>query len=244
MNLLNEYFDLKNMLVSLNENKMFKLVKRVRSINLINISDLTISMTYASPTIEAIAAGKKGFYVDVGCCHPIMYNNTCLLHKKGWSGINIDLNKTSIDLFKIMRPNDYNICAAMSDINEERDLFFDHYFSPVNTLSESVYNSADKNISFKKFNKKKILTTTFDDIVKNISISFSIDFLNIDCEGFDYLVLKGFNIKKYNPKLICIETHDVNGNPVKMYNEITNFLKNVNYSFLKRCGPSSFFQFN
>ena len=187
---------------------------------------------------------KKGFYVDVGCFHPIMYNNTCLLHKKGWSGINIDLNKTSIDLFKIMRPNDYNICAAMSDINEERDLFFDHYFSPVNTLSESVYNSADKNISFKKFNKKKILTTTFDDIVKNISISFSIDFLNIDCEGFDYLVLKGFNIKKYNPKLICIETHDVNGNPVKMYNEITNFLKNVNYSFLKRCGPSSFFQFN
>tara|TARA_Y100001970_G_C14214161_1_gene848669 strand:- start:463 stop:2304 length:1842 start_codon:yes stop_codon:yes gene_type:complete len=65
VNLLNEYFDLKNMLVSLNENKMFKLVKRVRSINLINISDLTISMTYASPTIEAIAAGKKGFYVDL-----------------------------------------------------------------------------------------------------------------------------------------------------------------------------------
>ena len=34
---------------------------------------------------------KKGVYIDVGCNHPIKYNNTYLLHKRGWSGINIDL---------------------------------------------------------------------------------------------------------------------------------------------------------
>ena len=31
---------------------------------------------------------KKGFYVDVGCYHPIHRNNTFLLYKTGWSGIN------------------------------------------------------------------------------------------------------------------------------------------------------------
>ena len=39
---------------------------------------------------------EKGVYLDVGCNHPIKFNNTYLLHKKGWSGINIDLDKKSI----------------------------------------------------------------------------------------------------------------------------------------------------
>ena len=35
----------------------------------------------------------KGFYVDVGCQHPISNNNTYLLYKRGWHGLNIDLDK-------------------------------------------------------------------------------------------------------------------------------------------------------
>ena len=44
---------------------------------------------------------KKGFYIDIGCFHPIMFSNTCLLFNKGWNGINVDLNPTSIDMFNI-----------------------------------------------------------------------------------------------------------------------------------------------
>ena len=50
-----------------------------------------------------------GKYVDIGCYHPIKYSNTALLYKKGWTGINIDLNKTSIDLFNFTRLRDKNI---------------------------------------------------------------------------------------------------------------------------------------
>ena len=38
---------------------------------------------------------KIGFYVDVGCYHPLQLSNTYLLYKRGWSGINIDLDKNS-----------------------------------------------------------------------------------------------------------------------------------------------------
>ena len=58
---------------------------------------------------------KKGFYVDIGCYHPIDGNNTYLLYKKGWEGINIDLNKTSIDLFNRARKNDNNLNVAISN---------------------------------------------------------------------------------------------------------------------------------
>ena len=47
---------------------------------------------------------EKGYYVDVGCYHPIHRNNTYLLHKKNWNGINIDTSEFSIDLFDFMRP--------------------------------------------------------------------------------------------------------------------------------------------
>ena len=58
---------------------------------------------------------KNGFYVDVGCYHPIDGNNTYLLSKKGWSGINIDLNAISINLFDRTRKNDSNLNIAISN---------------------------------------------------------------------------------------------------------------------------------
>ena len=68
----------------------------------------------------------KGFYVDVGCGHPVKNNNTYLLNKKGWYGINIDLDKENINLFDIYRPSDENISTAISDKVGEEDLFFYH----------------------------------------------------------------------------------------------------------------------
>ena len=44
---------------------------------------------------------KQGFYLDIGCGHPIKNNNTYLLNKKGWRGINIDLDEENIDLFNV-----------------------------------------------------------------------------------------------------------------------------------------------
>ena len=57
----------------------------------------------------------SGIYLDIGCFHPYMYSNTCLLFNNGWKGINIDINPTSIDLFKIARPNDVNLCTTIDE---------------------------------------------------------------------------------------------------------------------------------
>ena len=67
-------------------------------------------------SIDEFFRGKKnGVYFDVGCFHPLMYSNTCLLFKNGWNGINIDINPTSIDLFNIIRPNDLNLCTTINE---------------------------------------------------------------------------------------------------------------------------------
>ena len=79
---------------------------------------------------------KKGIYIDIGCNHPIKYNNTFLLFKRGWNGINIDLDKKSIKEFNIFRPNDLNIEAAISDKEEKKNIYFYHERSSINTLSK------------------------------------------------------------------------------------------------------------
>ena len=187
---------------------------------------------------------SKGFYVDIGSFHPIMYNNTCCLFNAGWSGINIDLNQTAIDMFNIIRPNDYNICAAISDKVEEKDIYFDDHFSPVNTIMKSFYDTSNKNISFRNLEKKKILTKKFNEVIKNIPNLPKINFLNIDCEGYDYPVLNGFNLQLHNPELICIETHKVNKSEASDYQNILKLLLHHNYTMFQRCGTSSIFRKN
>ena len=74
--------------------------------------------------IKIFENNYKGTYVDLGCFHPTRSNNTFKLYKKGWKGINIDLNPFTIDLFNFARPDDINICAAISNKETKKKLYF------------------------------------------------------------------------------------------------------------------------
>ena len=87
---------------------------------------------------------EEGIYLDIGCFHPVMYSNTNLLYQKGWSGINIDLNQTTIDLFNIARSKDINLCRVIGDEEKMVKVYFDGHFSPVNTIEERFYNELNK----------------------------------------------------------------------------------------------------
>ena len=109
---------------------------------------------------------KNGMYLDVGCFHPIRQNNTYLLHKQGWNGMNIDLNPLSVDLFKVARPKDINICSAVSDKKSTQILYFDHSLSSLNTLSKKHLFFLKKAFGLNKFKKRKIKTNTLTNLLK------------------------------------------------------------------------------
>ena len=141
---------------------------------------------------------KKGIYIDVGCHHPLINNNTYILYKSGWKGINIDLDFNSIDMFNYFRPKDDNVMTALSNTKGQTDLYFFHNRAPKNTISKSRGKGA-KLI-------KKIEINTLDNIIRNSKFKINdIDFLSIDVEGNELNVLKGLNFKKYRPKIISIE---------------------------------------
>ena len=145
---------------------------------------------------------NKGFYVDVGCYHPLQRNNTMLLYQKGWMGINIDISDFSIKLFKFLRPDDFNLNVAVSNKEGEIDMFFQKKLSQLSTIKE---NSAKKTFQGNILNQK-ILSRKLTSILDEGKYKDQkIDFLNVDAEGADFEVLQSLDFNKYSPELICIE---------------------------------------
>ena len=192
---------------------------------------------------------QKGIYLDIGCFHPFWWSNTCLLYQKGWEGINIDINSTAIDLFNIARPKDINLCTTIDENEKEIEFFFDHAFSPCNTLDKSFKDYFKKSY-FNKFKKecfindqtKIVKTKSIDEILKIADRYKRIDFLNIDVEGTDLKMLRQLIPNKViKPELISIETHHADGSKSPDADQIEVFLESFNYKIFKRVGPTTLF---
>ena len=184
---------------------------------------------------------NSGFYIDIGCYHPIKYSNTALLYNRGWKGINIDMNQTSIDLFNILRKRDKNICAAISNTNKKTIQYFDHLFSPINTLDKNFSSIASKKLSFRKHTEKTIQTYRFNQIIQKYDINIKqIDFINIDVEAHDLEVLESIDLSIFNPKIICVEIAN-NQNNIKE-KKLRDYLNKYNYELIKIVGLNGFFE--
>ena len=197
------------------------------------IKSKKISYSYGSidSLIEYIFKNKNnGFYIDVGCHHPVMNNNTYLLHKKGWYGINIDLDKKNIDLFNFFRKNDENLNYAVSSTNSKCDLYYYHDKSPINTIEKKITEYQNAKIT----KIKKIKTKTLDSILDNSKFKKNqIDFVSIDVEGHELDVLKGFDLRKYKPNIVVIEFLDLSAKKLEIKNlNIENVLKSKIYKYM------------
>ena len=168
---------------------------------------------------------KKGFYVDVGCYHPIHRNNTHLLHMQNWSGINIDTSQFSIDFFNYMRPKDLNYHCAISNKNKNIKLFYQKELSQLSTTEKSQA----QNVFQGNIKEKEIMAFTLDEILNRDKYKNSkIDFLDIDVEGADLKAIKGLSFDKFQPELVCIEIHE---KEIKQ-SEIYQFLMDKKYELI------------
>jgi FkbM family methyltransferase len=144
-------------------------------------------------------------YVDVGCYHPIHCSNTLLLHKRGWKGVNVDLDESRIGEFERLRPGDYNVPAAVS--SSERELkIFEYEIGLTDRLGEVHEQRLKSLIGGEPTGERLVKTRALNSILQSCPWPIGhIGYLNIDCEGHDLEVLQGLDLDRYQPAMITIE---------------------------------------
>ena len=169
----------------------------------------------------------KGKYLDIGCYHPTRHNNTFKMYKLGWTGINIDLNPLTIELFDYARPLDINLCSAISNKRSTKKLYFLGDLDSKNTLDLKHKNWLSKHfkINNKDFKIKNIKTNTLCYLLKKYDF-YKIDFMNLDIEGHELNVIKSIDFKKFDIKVICVE--------ILNYDKFSNNKKKLLISYLKK----------
>lgn len=194
--------------------------------------------------VEKILSGcKNKCYMDIGSYHPIVYSNTYRLYKNGWHGINVDMSPKTINIFKRFRKKDINICAALGTETSQNSVGYyleEDGLSPLNTLDKDV--AQDYIMRFgKSLTKHTISTYRLQDMFSAFSIDpKGIDFLNIDIEGLDSIILDQWPFELSKPAVICIEVQNDNINEL-LQTKINNTLVSNGYKMRYWVSPSVIF---
>lgn len=168
-------------------------------------------------------------YIDIGAHHPFYISNTALFYKNGCRGINIEPDPTLFKEFIKHRKEDTNINIGVGNNNEELD-FYIISASTLNTFSkeDAEKYSQEGNYTIKSI--EKIQVSTLSAILNDFSNGLFPQFLSIDAEGVDEIIIKEIDFEKNFPIVICIETisFSTSGNGIKNI-DLINYIVNKGY---------------
>jgi FkbM family methyltransferase len=188
---------------------------------------------------------KTGIYLDLGAYHPFIHSNTAFFWMKGWSGINVDANPNSIELFNKVRPRDTNVWAALvpqKDIREGAHQIALHLSDQSDTQSKiSATGTVNSELGLDRgFSKSINVPATCINDLLNTQKVHRIDYLNIDIEGIDVDVLKEMDFARISPHVVTIE--DYSSHLKELVNsDISIHMEHAGYALVGRAGPTSIF---
>ena len=164
--------------------------------------------------LREILPESKGIYVDVGAFHPKYGSNTYELWRRGWRGINIDVDSYKIRLFERFRKGDINLQAAVSSESGER-VFYSQAGGSYGSMSslEAEFAADRGNRLGRDVVEQQVSVVTLNEILPkhlvpgNRFSSEVIDLLCMDVEGHEMAVLQGLDLVRYRPRVICVEIH-------------------------------------
>lgn len=169
-----------------------------------NILDTEVAL-YSQLAEELIARDffqdrRGGVFLDVGCSTPISNNTTYYLEKHlGWTGIGVDALPVYGAAWEIARPNSVFRNYAVTETTGDTVPFYPGHVWGVSSLSErhvKMWGGGGEPI--------EVPTITLTKLLDDHGIE-AIDFLSIDIEGAEPGALRGFDIDRFRPALICIE---------------------------------------
>lgn len=172
---------------------------------------------------------SKPTYLDIGAHHPYYISNTALFYENGSTGINVEPDPLLFNDFLIHRKKDVNLNIGVGDNNDELD-FYVISSSTLNTFSKEEAEKYAQEGDYNIIRTEKIKVNTLNYILDKYANSIFPQFLSIDAEGVDELIIKAINFEKNYPIVICIETitFSTSGNGIKN-KSLISFIESKGY---------------
>jgi FkbM family methyltransferase len=186
----------------------------------------------------------KGTMIEAGAGLPEYISMSKAFREKGWRTICVEPNPRYVQMHKDVGNEIYQY--ALSTTNQENADFIICEDNPKGNgafdgLSTSAISLKQGFHKFKKQTTIKVDIVTLDWLLKKLNVD-KLDFAAIDVEGWELEVMKGFDPKLFNTKIIVLECYDhYKKNIIKDYNE---YMSSIGYILDKALGHNYVYKLN
>ena len=221
---------LKKLIKSLPQQLGIKIFKKEKQ-NFIHLSysqcgeDLIVRFIFTQLQI------RNPSYIDIGAHHPHYLSNTALFYKTGSRGINIEPDPSLFITFIKDRKFDINLNIGISDKSGEKDFYIMNH-PTLNTFSQDEANKYKSEGNYFVKEIKKIPTKNIQSVLNDFFQGKFPDFLSIDAEGIDEVVINSIDYSINYPKVICVETISFSEKGTgEKNNALIDFIKSKGYMY-------------
>ncbi|MCK4914464.1 MAG: FkbM family methyltransferase [Planctomycetes bacterium] len=168
---------------------------------------------------------KNPSYIDIGAHLPFRYSNTAIFYASGSRGINIEPDMFLFEKLKKSRKKDINLNIGISDKQETLDFYIINNRT-LNTFSlKETKNYKKQGYHIKEIKQIKVEPLGY--VIERYANNIFPDFLSLDAEGTDEIILKSIDYDCNYPKVICVETLDFSTQIKRV--EMCDFLESKGY---------------
>ncbi len=168
-------------------------------------------------------------YMDIGAHDPYLFSNTAHFYERGCRGVNIEPNPDLFQNIKKSRKKDINLNIGIGD----QEGILDFYVMNAPTMSTFSKENADELVQKFGFVVEKTIQVDvqrLDKVVKEYCNGVFPDYLSLDTEGLDLIILQTIDYEQSCPKVICVETVEYSENlDGKKETDIISFLESKGY---------------
>lgn len=183
--------------------------------------------------LEYFRGKRDGLYVDVGGYHPFAYSNSYAFYRGGWRGIVVEPNPEKAPLFRKHRPGDVLVPLAVSDVKGVTSFAVDEGNSGI--VNDGYFHNKRLDQLARITVETCPLAAVLDEHMPRLGKP--IDFMSVDCEGHDEVVLRSNDWERYRPLLVLCEAFDAPGAA-----RLREYLKAQQYKQVATCGPTLIFE--
>ncbi|MBQ7220231.1 MAG: FkbM family methyltransferase [Synergistaceae bacterium] len=146
-------------------------------------------------------------YIDVGAHHPFLISNTALFYKRGSRGINIEPNPVLFKKIAQVRKDDINIMTGIGTAKGTMP-FYVMDAAALSTFSKTAADECCSKYGHKIVNVIQVQIDTLSNVINEYCGGVFPDFMSLDTEGLDEIILGSLKECPSLPKVICTETWD------------------------------------